>query len=1530
MRRVFLILIVVLVVLGLAGVVLLYLHRNTAEKLLQRSELALRAKQYDRAMELAGAAADKEPANWLAYFKQAQALCGKGQYDEARKLLEESAKHDPPGVTIPLAMADTYAMPARRSLASEEALRQPSVIQDAIAGIRQANDYLSRVTAKDNAGVLDVQQIIGLNLTQIGGAQQGLRDRLEKEARLAATKGDTAANIATKQKAAQEAGREAGLSLKQATDVLAAVVKQDPGRAGAARTLVDLCVQRNDRKALEAARQAIMSLEDPPPAAVVKLIRSEFRSVGEVAEEAKHLESLTRQLDRILEKHPDDNDAKLAKAEVTVRAGDVGRALELCTQILDSKPEGEQKFGTRFLRARILVSQSKWSEAERELYSLKTEAPLWANGQYFYGKVAHEMGKEERAREAMRAVTDIERQFPRPDPAYAEAHRYLAESLLGSGFAAEAFTEAKAFYEAVCSDPSEAAVQNLPLALRLYVQAANETKQVGLARTALNAALKDHASNPDVLLAVYEGYRQLGEKPEVTRKTLEKAAECTPAANDVLGRLTVARATALLGRISEAERMLTDEAGRNPKDARVLFELGRFFTVTGRLLQAIGPFRKAVSLDDRNLSYRESLAAALYESGLHDECLTECQAILDRRASNAAAVRLVNLIRLARGQDLLPQSGPGTLSGRALAQALLSNGRPQQCVEACLTQLKETPNDAEILLLLGQAYQVLGQNDKCIEQWTAVLKQMPDKLPIYLQLAGIMSGTLKPEAVEKALAALPGANQNLVDLAVGWLLDRRGQFDEAAEIYGHLASRQGAPEDIRNLARIFRARSLSSAGHLDQATTELDQVAATSPVRAQALYDKASLLATANRSSEADAILADLVQQAVKDKDLATLERVTSLYSRLKQTDKALAVCEQMDKVLPNDAGPCLVRANVLAAAGRLNEAIAFYQQAIERQPGNLRSYTALARALDATARPLEALATLKQLEGLGQTGHLEALLQQGSMFVRWGLPSQAVESFEQAAKLIREADPKLQLALGQAFAELGGKDRARAILGAIPEYASQYITARQILASLEDTEEARLAVLRQAQKVKPDSPALFIQEMNILLRANRPDDVLKVFKELDARRPPAAVMPDEALNPALQALLMTGDLAGAAGLTAQAAQSTGDPRWLQTAVLLALGQKPESAKALLPKISAAGPYEAMLGLLVASQTGQPVAPWKKRLDQIQQTMSQMNPPQSISPGHKTLVALAAGVRADAEAEVAAAKKGGSVARQAADETLASSKQNPKSSEEAANLLKASLASELGMPLLGRTWAMQVLRARPTCQWAATIILQSTPDAATVRQMLQILQPADCLLARTAQATLAAKEKQHDQSVELCQAALATDRTNAELVVNLAMALESAGRPADALLLYRQMWDANQSPIAGNNGAYIISCLYPKDAAKLAEAQKWAEAAVKAAPGVPGFRDTLGWVAYLQGRNDEAIQSLHQAVRGFPTSPEIHFHLGQAEAKANHVDLARWHLAATVNLVEKLKADGATPAASALEAADQARQALAALERPKS
>jgi len=121
--------------------------------------------------------------------------------------------------------------------------------------------------------------------------------------------------------------------------------------------------------------------------------------------------------------------------------------------------------------------------------------------------------------------------------------------------------------------------------------------------------------------------------------------------------------------------------------------------------------------------------------------------------------------------------------------------------------------------------------------------------------------------------------------------------------------------------------------------------------------------------------------------------------------------------------------------------------------------------------------------------------------------------------------------------------------------------------------------------------------------------------------------------------------------------------------------------------------------------------------------------------------------------------------------------------------------------------------------------------------------------------------------------------------------------------------------------------LSPKDAAKLAEARTWADAALKARP-LPHIQDTAGWIAHLQGRDADALPLLRRAARGLPGSPDVHYHLGVVEAAAGDEQLAQWHLAAAVDLGEKLQAGGQTLPKTTAEVIRLAKQALAEVKRP--
>lgn len=1517
MRRIILVLIVVAVVGAVVGGVLLYRHRTSATKLIVRSELAVRAQQYDRALELADAAVAKEPGNWRTHYARSQALSAKGDGEAARQALAEAARHQPAGVVVELAVADTYAMPARRTLASAEGTRQVAVIAAAVEQFRQANAYLEGIKPAEDASALSIRQAIGFNLVQVSVAYRQMAARLDKEAATATAGGDKE-TARRKQAAQQAAAAEEGKAVKAALAELLAVVERDPKRDRAALVLVEQAVARRDAPALAAARRAILTLDDPPSGAAALLLLQDIRTVTELdatPDDSAELKAAADRLDALLAKHPENVELHLVRAEAALRLADTKACAEHCRLAMDAKPGQDREAWARLLSGYALMAERQWQEAEQKLHALKTDVPYSPNIQYAYALAAEAVGKKEAAREALRTVTRLE-------PDHAGALRRLAESLLAAGFAPEAFSDARVYYEKHPSSPD---------ALRLYVLAAKQTSQDNLAREALRAALKAYPTRPEILIVAYEGWLLL-EDGAAARQVLTAAAACQPV--QAVERLAVARAFAILGRTSEAERLLQEGRARSPRDPRFPAELGRLYAATGRSRQAVEQYRAALQIDEASMASREALAAVLYDNGMFDECEAEVRTLLGRDPGHAGALWLRTQIRNLKGElpeaEMLAQVGGNERTALAMAMACLGRGQAKECKDICVQELKKAPANRSMRMVLGQACLALGDEAGCIAEWSAVLKESPAQLAVYLQLAAVLAKAAPPEKAAATLAAIPGAKPELVDLATGWLLERGAKYAEAAEVYGRLAARPDAPEDIRNRARLLRTQALARSRNVDQALTELDQVAGGSDVRRQALYSKAVLLVGTGRTTEAEVILAALRDQAVKALDAGVLERIVVLYVQMQAVDKALAVCDELQRLFPNDARPYLVRANVLEAAGKGAEVVECYRKAIERQPGNLGVHVMLARTFEADNRPMDALGALDQLAGVGETARVAALFERGAMLARWGLQSQAVECFEQLAGRGYAGDPALRLALGQAFGRLGRIDRAREILGRIPEYASQYVPARLALAALEEKDDARLAVLRGLRQARPADAAVAIREMEALLQAGRPEEAAKAFRDCAAAPAHAGGVSDELRAAGLRAMIAARDLPGAAALAARGAQESRLPLWRQLAALLASEDKPGAAAAPLPQPRDAGTLECVLGLVNAKKAGRPVEPWTARLTQIQQALEREKRGQAIPAPYRLLAALAGGSQAEAESQLAAIPAGGSISRSAAAELTASAAKNPKAADEAAALLRASLAMDLGLQPLGQAWAMQTLRARPACQWAAVLLLQTAPDATLLDEVARTLQPADSLVARTVQARLASVRQQNARAVDIWREALKGDPGNADLLTNLGISLERDGRIEEALAMYRQAWEAGHSPAAGNNAAYLTIQLHAKDPARLAEAATWMEDVVRRAPQEPAFRDTLGWVAHLQGRKEEAVAALRRAIRGLPDSPEVHFHLGQAEAAAGHADMARWHLTAAVNLVERQKADGGRPAASAVEAATLAGQALARLEKPRS
>jgi tetratricopeptide (TPR) repeat protein len=273
-----------------------------------------------------------------------------------------------------------------------------------------------------------------------------------------------------------------------------------------------------------------------------------------------------------------------------------------------------------------------------------------------------------------------------------------------------------------------------------------------------------------------------------------------------------------------------------------------------------------------------------------------------------------------------------------------------------------------------------------------------------------------------------------------------------------------------------------------------------------------------------------------------------------------------------------------------------------------------------------------------------------------------------------------------------------------------------------------------------------------------------------------------------------------------------------------------------------------------------------------------------------------------------------------AAELAASAPTNPNSAQEAQTLLKASLALRIGVPRLATTWARQALKARPTCQWAAAIAFRSEADPNARQEISDLLKPDDCTLRRLLAAEIRQDKGDFARAAELFAQAAQNENGDPIILLSQAVNTEYAGKLAPALELYRQVWQSSKLPAAANNVAYTTLRLYPKDSAKLAEAQGLVAEALRQMPQEATFLDTLGWISYLRGQYEQASGQLRQAVRANPQAPENHYHLAMAESACGRNDLARWHHQAAINIV-KAMIDKAMKNAKATDEAEKKKEA---------
>ena len=1530
------------------GSIFFYLRWNSAPKLLRRAKLALRADNLDKAKALADSYIAACPNDWQGYFIQGQAYSRQGKYAQARQALIKAGPLEPNDPSIVLAHAATYSLPATRALLPDNGPPAIKAITGAIASLTEAVKVLSAFEPTNENSAVQINEAIGLDCRILAEAHNAMARKLTAEAKLAEASRNTDLAKA-KTRASKQAMEDADSQSRQAIQMLLAVIRKDPSREQSAEPLVALCLRQKDHKSLAEVKQILAKADSPPPMATMAIVTNELMSIPDRTgtEFDRKLDEVIKQIDSLLASHPGNTRLKLRRAALAMEKSDTTTANKLAIELLKVEPRNST---AQLLLARVQMAEGRFAEAEKRLFALKAEFPHKIAAHYWHAVAADATDKEQLAKNAMRTVTRLEPLNTHDRILVAKAHKYLARRLLAD-FPENAYEDARKCHE---NDPDD------PQALLLLVRAARKTDRLQLARQ----TLADATTSPDIsarmLMAVFKGYGMLGDRDHAI-DALNRAANVKP--KDADERYNVARANLLTHRTTDAMRLANEAIREDPNSPKAHFVMALVYEATRRDLQAREHFRKAVKLDSRSPEYRIALAASLRKTGELDEALAVLKPVLAISEPAREMELNIRILQADPGEIAAAAQESGKLLSQfQLAQVYLIKGQVRQCIDLCNAELKKQPDSYTGRMLLGQALLANNEIDRCIETWTPLIAAKPDELPVYQYLAAALKRQAgpksQPQEMYQPLADISGARPEMVNSAIAWLCRKFGKYIEAAEFNEKVALDAKSNQSMHYKARLLQADCLASARQADKALAVLDKLVDDKNFKAQlkkTFATKANMLMRLRRLPETEATLDKLLKTAKDESDISYLRRVVEAFARIRRMDKALAACDAIQSIRPEESSSYVLRAWVLGKFNKLEQAGIQYRKAIKLNPTDLNIYVNLANNLDARLKPIAAMNALGELKALGQAGRSQALLNEAKLYARWGLKDRAIERLKALDEATSQTNnPKTNLELGKFLASLHMIDRAKTILVRIPEHSREYIPARLLLAQLADTLEHKLAIVRSLADRIPTNPEILAKEIAILLAEGKPDQASKAYTNFMAQLKHKGAIPAAAAELSITAAIEIGDIPLAARTAKELAVARVGAQWALVAAALALDVDPNAAARLLPNPTQASGLEPVLGLCLAKKTNDPNAAsvWTDRLDETLFKTTDGQPSSNLANRYRFLCGLLIGDNERIQPALAKLTARQSIMSRAARELADNLQKNPsRSADELVTLIQAEMAANAQQVDLARLWTTKALKARPTCQWAAAMLIQlanrqSVTDVlkaqapckwtavlqaqiANQRSQLEnvdaLLKPTDCYLARLLQARISNVAKEYTKSATAYDSFSEVEKQEPGMAYEHGGVEEKAGHLKKALALYQRAWKDANNPIAANNAAYVIAKLHPRDPNQLEEARKLTEIAFKALP-IPPHRDTAGWIAHLQGRTDDALNMLRIASKSMPTSAEVHYHVGLAEATAGNRGLGRMHLAEAVRIGKELRAADAKLRPSETAAADLARQAYDEIE----
>jgi tetratricopeptide (TPR) repeat protein len=158
-------------------------------------------------------------------------------------------------------------------------------------------------------------------------------------------------------------------------------------------------------------------------------------------------------------------------------------------------------------------------------------------------------------------------------------------------------------------------------------------------------------------------------------------------------------------------------------------------------------------------------------------------------------------------------------------------------------------------------------------------------------------------------------------------------------------------------------------------------------------------------------------------------------------------------------------------------------------------------------------------------------------------------------------------------------------------------------------------------------------------------------------------------------------------------------------------------------------------------------------------------------------------------------------------------------------------------------------------------------------------------------------QKQPGQAVEVAQSGLKANPESEELFMLLASAYSDQSQTESAIAAYEGALRLNPRNVLAANNLAVLLVDHKGDPQSLQKAFALSRDFEKDVPH-PLFLDTLGWVRFKMGQQEEALRLMTNAVAKSPDIPTLNYHLGMAFYQSGNTSAARTYLAKALKSAE--------------------------------